>query len=120
MAFVEGDPRKERDPHCCNVVWQCGGRKSRTLLQCNVAITLKEIPHIVAMQRCNYVEGNLREEANSHCYHRARHYKGKRPLHVVVALKEIHTRKETHCCTMAPLFEYHHNKMKVKSFFSIM
>jgi hypothetical protein len=40
---VEGDPHKERNPHCCNVVWQCGGRKSHALLQFNVAITLKEI-----------------------------------------------------------------------------
>jgi len=40
---VERDPCKERYPHCCNVVCQCGGRKSYLLLKCNVAIMLKEI-----------------------------------------------------------------------------
>jgi hypothetical protein len=66
----------------------------------------KEIPRIVVVQHWNYVEGNLREEVNSHSYHRARHYKGKRPPHVVVALKEIHTRKETHVALLyhGPMF----------------
>ncbi len=41
----------------------------------------------IAVQCCNYIERNLREEGNSHYYSRAMHYRGKRPPHVVVALK---------------------------------
>jgi hypothetical protein len=44
----------------------------------------KEIPHIIKMQPCNYIERNLREEGNSHCYSKVGHYKGKKPMHVAI------------------------------------